>query len=282
VEVDEATVRTLLDAQCPRFAGEPLRLVDEGWDNVTFLLGERHAVRLPRRDAAVALLLNEQRWLPVLAARIPLSVPVPVHLGAPSASFRWPWSVVAWVPGDTAERHRFGAADVALLAETLLALHQPAPEDAPRNLVRGVPLRDRAEVVVGRLDRLARHAGVDVASVDAVWREACSVPASEERRWMHGDLHPRNVVVRDGALAGLIDWGDMNGGDVATDLACTWTLVDGGARRRALLDAYGASAAMAMRALGWAVHMGLMLADSGEPRHVPLGLTTLERVLEDA
>ncbi len=275
-------MRALLEAECPGLAREPLRRLDEGWDNVTFLLGMEHAVRLPRREAGVALLLNEQRWLPVLGPRIPLAVPAPVHAGAPRAPFGWPWSVVAWVPGTTAERHRFRSEDVALLAKALLALHQPAPDDAPTNPFRGVPLPTRNEVVQERLDRLASHPGVDVASVGAVWRDACSVPGAGERRWMHGDLHPRNVVVRGGALVGLIDWGDLNGGDVASDLACAWTLLDEAARRRELLDAYGASEPLAKRALGWAVHMGLSLADSGEPRHIPLGLATLARVLEDA
>lgn len=282
VRVDEATVRALLEGGCPELAREPLRLLDEGWDNVTFRLGERYAVRLPRREAAVALLQHEQRWLPVLGQGLPLEVPVPVHVGAPSAAFKWPWSVVAWVPGDTAERHRFSSADVALLARTLRILHRTAPEDAPKNLVRGVPLRTRDGVVAERLERLTRHPAVDATGVRAVWSEACAVPENGERRWMHGDLHPRNVVIRNGVLAGLIDWGDMNGGDAATDLASAWTLIDRSARRRQLLDAYGASEVVAMRARGWAVHMGLAMADSGEARHVPIGLATLERVLEDA
>src|SRR5262245_19282678 len=112
-------------------------MVDEGWDNFTFLVGQRHAARLPRREAAVAFVVNEQRWLPILAARLPLQVPVPVHVGQPSEMFRWPWSLVDWIPGVTAERHFFHSADTALLAETLLALHQPAPDDAPVNPFRG-------------------------------------------------------------------------------------------------------------------------------------------------
>lgn len=282
VHVDKTTVRALLEGACPRFARAPLRRIDEGWDNVTFRLGNRHAVRLPRREAGVALLLNEQRWLPALAPRLPLPVPVPVHAGPPSPLFRWPWSVVTWVVGRSAERHRFTSADVALLAETLVALHRPCPDDAPVNRMRGVPLVMRNDVVEERLGRLAGHRGVETARVGAVWRDALAAPPAAERRWMHGDLHPRNVVVRDGALAGLIDWGDLNGGDVATDLACVWTLIDGGAERREMLDGYRASDAVAARALGWAVHLGLALVDSGEPRHVPLGVATLERVVADA
>ncbi len=281
VDVDEATVRALLEPVSPALARKPLTRVDEGWDNVTFLVGDRHAVRLPRREAGVALLLNEQRWLPTLAPRLPVAVPSPVHVGAPCTAFHWPWSVVTWVPGVTAERHRFDASDAVLIAETLLALHEPAPAEAPVNPFRGVPLPTRNEAVEVRLGRLAGHPEVDADRLAAVWRDALDAPESPERRWMHGDLHPRNVVVRDGTLVGLIDWGDLNGGDVATDLACAWTLIDGSSARRELLAAYAPSEPLLRRARGWAVHLGLALADAGEARHVPLGVATLRRVARD-
>jgi aminoglycoside phosphotransferase (APT) family kinase protein len=282
ISLEAATVRLLLDAECPRLAGQPIHLVGEGWDSFTFRVGQQHAVRLPRRAAAVALLGNEQRWLPGLALRLPLAVPAPLHAGRPGEWFPWPWSVVNWIPGDTAECHGFSSADTALLAETLVALHQPAPDDAPVNPFRGVPLRSRNNMVGERLSRLAEHPGVDAPRLAAVWRAACGAPAEEERVWVHGDLHPRNVVVRDGALAGLIDWGDLHGGDAATDLACAWLLIDSAPRRREFLNACGAEEALVGRALGWAVSLGLALLDSGEPRHVPLGLATLERVTADA
>ncbi|OYW23209.1 MAG: hypothetical protein B7Z55_03760 [Planctomycetales bacterium 12-60-4] len=282
ISIEEDTVRRLLETQCPDFADQPLRFVDEGWDNVTYLVGERHAVRLPRREAAVALLVNEQRWLPLLATRLPIEVPVPVHAGETSEWFRWPWSIVNWIPGGTAETHEFQSGDAALLAETLVALHQPAPDDAPVNPFRGVPLLTRHEVLESRMHLLQDHPAIDESRLKAIWRDACAAPVATVRAWLHGDLHPRNVVIRDGSLAGLIDWGDLNGGDAATDVACAWMLIDAPLRRREFLQAYGASDAVRWRAMGWAVHIGLGLVDSGEPRHVPLGLATLNRVIADA
>jgi aminoglycoside phosphotransferase (APT) family kinase protein len=282
IEVEAATVRLLLDAEYPGIADRSIRLVDEGWDNFTFLIGQHHAARFPRRAVAVPLLVNEQRWLPLLAPRLPIDVPAPVHVGQPSQRFPWPWSVVNWIAGSTSEDHHFSAADTVLLAETLLALHQPALADAPANPFRGVPLCTKHEVVRERLHRLQQHPGVDTQRLSAIWREACSVPDAEERLWLHGDLHPRNVVVRDGALAGLIDWGDLCGGDPATDVACAWMLIDAAPRRHEFLAAYGAADALVSRAKGWAVQIGLALVDSGEPRHVPLGLATLHRVVADS
>lgn len=274
-------MRELLRAGIPSIAEQEIRLVDQGWDNFTFRVGERYAVRLPRRRLAVELLLNEQRWLPVLSLRIPLEVPVPIHRGQPSELFPWPWSVVQWVGGSTAEGHCFTTADAAILAETLLALHQPAPHDAPVNPFRGVPLRTKDAVVAERLQSLRKHPGIDAERLTAIWRQASGAQDTLQRAWMHGDLHPRNVIVRGGALAGLIDWGDLNGGDVASDVACAWMLIDAAALRQQFLETYGAPGDLISRARGWAIQIGLALVDSGEPRHVPLGLATLNRVVTD-
>lgn len=281
IRVDAATVRYLLKAECPQFADQPIRLVDEGWDNFTFLVGARHAVRLPRRTLAVQLLVNEQRCLPLLAPRLSVEVPVPVHVGKPSDLFPWPWSVVRWIEGLTAENHAFHDDDIALLAETLRQLHQPAPDDAPINSHRGVPIATKRPVFDQRVDRLVRPK-IDVAQLAAVWREACAAPAADKRVWLHGDLHPRNVIVRNGSLVGLIDWGDLSGGDAATDLDCAWLLNLSAPHRRELLAAYGADEALVCRAKGWAILVGLALLESGEPRHTPLGLAALERVIADS
>jgi len=282
IRVDAATVRRLLQFECPSLAEESICLVDEGWDNFMFRVGRQYAVRLPRREAAVALLVNEQHWLPVLAPRLPLETPVPVFVGKPSHLFPWPWSVVNWISGNTAENHCFATRDVSLLAETLVALHHPAPAEAPVNPFRGVPVRAKNGIVEERLNRLEQSHEVESRRVATIWRKACDAPDADQRVWLHGDLHPLNLVVRDGSIVGLLDWGDLNGGDAANDVACAWTLIDTAPLRQEFLEAYGAEKALVSRAKGWAVHIGLALVDSGEPRHVPMGRAALDRVFADA
>jgi aminoglycoside phosphotransferase (APT) family kinase protein len=282
IDLEAATVRRLLEVDCPSLAKLPIWLVDEGWDNFTYRVGNQHAVRLPRRELAVGLIANEQHWLPLLAPRLPLATPVPVYVGKPSKLFPWPWSVVNWIPGCTAENHCFTPDDISVLAETLVALHQPAPEAAPVNPFRGTRVRTKNDVVEERLNRLGQRHQFDGPRLAVVWREVCDAPDAEQRVWLHGDLHPRNVVVRDGSLVGLIDWGDVNGGDPANDMACAWMLIEAKPLRREFLDAYGAEEALVSRAKGWALHIGLALVDSGEPRHVPMGRAALDRVLADA
>lgn len=273
VHVDAALAAALVQARCPEFLDGPPVLVDEGWDNVTFRLGGHHALRLPRREAAVQLLVNEQRWLPKIAAWLSLDVPRSVFHGEPSDLFSWPWSVVRWVDGSTLHDAPLDGSSAAFLARELRSLHRPAADDAPYNPFRGVRLAERNDVVEPRVERLG------VAGLHRLWRDALAVVPSTERVWLHGDLHPRNVVVRNGRLAGLIDWGDLNGGDRSTDLACAWTLFERPARE-VFLGAYAPTEAELVRAAGWAVNFGAGLIDSGEPRHVPLGRDIVRRLTE--
>lgn len=246
VHIDAELVAALLEQQLPHLRSGELTFVDEGWDNVTYRTGSDYAVRIPRRKVAVDLILNEQKWLPIIAPWLPIAVPRPVGIGVPSDLFPWSWSVVEWIPGATADICPLGAEQAPLLARILLSLHRPAPPDAPLNPLRGVPLQERQEVVEERLQRL------DLRELARPWREAIEAPPARENVWLHGDLHARNVLVQDGALAGIIDWGDVTAGDVATDLACAWMLFDSARARAFFLEAYAPSEQVQARAAGWA------------------------------
>ncbi|TQE39572.1 phosphotransferase, partial [Streptomyces ipomoeae] len=140
IEITAELVRDLLRDQHPDLADHPLRLGARGWDNQLWRLGDDLAVRLPwATQSADALLRKEHTWLPALAPRLPLPVPVPQRLGEPSERFPRPWIVTTWVPGSPADRApATRAAEAAdTLAAFLTALHRPAPEGAPAGRDRG-------------------------------------------------------------------------------------------------------------------------------------------------
>jgi len=278
VIVDLDLVRQLLQSQCPALADKPLRYHDEGWDNFTYRLGEQYSVRLPRRQMAVPLVEHEQRWLPEIAARLPIAIPVPVFAGRPTDEYPWPWSVVRWVPGET-PKAPLNRANALRLAEVLALLHQPAPQDAPQNPYRGVPLETRNEFFVERMQSVEAEQAFDTERMSSVWKEALIESPPRDRRWLHGDLHSQNVVLADGHLAGLIDWGDLAAGDVATDLAAAWMLIDAEEIRREFFDRYGADASTQTRARGWALHLGLAFFVIGEGRDREDGREIVRRVL---
>jgi aminoglycoside phosphotransferase (APT) family kinase protein len=282
--VDKALVAALLAAQHPDLARLPLSLLDEGWDNVMFRLGDGLVVRMPRRAASVAMLDREQDWLPVLADSLPLPVPAPVRRGRPGAGYPWPWSVVPWIDGESADLAPPLASEARALGRFLTALHRPAPPGVPRNPVRGVPLSMRREMVEARAARIAAATDVLTPALGHLWEETLAVPIDEEDRWLHGDLHARNVLVSQGRLSGVIDWSDIASGDRATDLAAIWGLFESrGAREDAMDACAGVSEATWMRARGWAFAFGVMLLDSGladHPRHAAMGRDTLRRLAE--
>lgn len=233
--VDVPLVRALLRDQHPDLAGLPLEVVANGWDNVIVRLGALLAVRLPRRAAAATLVEHEQRWLPEIARRVAPVVPVPdpVRTGRPALGYPWSWSVVRWLPGTPAGERAGGVRVAEALAAFLALLHVPAPADAPANPFRGVPLATRSDAV---LTRLATEDVPRAGELAAVWRAAAALPAhTGPPVWVHGDLHPFNVLLERSPsggprLAAVVDFGDVTAGDPAVDLATAWLTLDREAR----------------------------------------------------
>jgi len=271
-EISAELVRDLLRDQHSDLADRPLRLGARGWDNQLWRLGADLAVRLPwATQTADALLRKEHAWLPGLAPHLPLPVPVPQRLGEPSERFPRPWIVTTWVPGEPADRApATRAAEAAdTLAAFLTALHRPAPDGAPAGRGRGGPLAECAEQFAEGFAS-ATELGLlpDPDAVRAVWEDAVAAPDwAGPALWLHGDLHPANVLTADGTFCGVIDFGDLCAGDPACDLAAAWVLLPDGAADR-FFGTYqpAPDAATLRRARGWAVLRaltGILVGDAG-------------------
>jgi aminoglycoside phosphotransferase (APT) family kinase protein len=271
-DITEDLIRDLLREQFPDLADRPLRLGALGWDNQVWRLGDDLAVRLPwATQSADALLRKEHTWLPTLAPHLPQPIPVPQRLGEPSERFPRPWLVTTWVPGEPADRAPVtsGAEAAVALAEFLTALHRPAPDGAPTGRDRGGPLADTAGYFTRELAS-ATELGLirDPDAVRAVWEDAAAAPSwAGPRLWLHGDLHPANILTANGTFCGVIDFGDLFAGDPACDLAAAWTLLpDGAAGLFHAAYRPGPDAATLRRARGWAVLralVGIHVGDAG-------------------
>jgi aminoglycoside phosphotransferase (APT) family kinase protein len=278
VDVDEALVRALLREQHPDLAALAITPLATGWDNVMYRLGDDLTVRLPRRAASAYLVLHEQRWLPELAIDLPLPVPVPMRIGRPGAGYPWPWHVCPWLPGQPIEHQPPDdlTAAAAALGSFLRAIHRPAPTDAPVNPYRGIPLAQRTDRLVDGLDLLGGAA--DRSRVESLWELLVATPPwAGPPVWLHGDVHPLNLLVHDGVLSAVIDFGDLTSGDPASDLAVAWMLFPP-STRRTFLEACGVDPDTWTRGRGWALALGVAMAN-GDDRMAAIGLRSIAAAL---
>lgn len=282
--IDEPLIRTLLHAQAPEFANLPLRRVAAGWDNEMWRLGDEHVVRIPRRAQAEPLIEHEHRWLPRLAATLPVAVPVPVVAGQPTAQHPRRWTVGRWLPGEPLADRPGSAALAGGLADFLAALHQPAPVDAPVNDWRGVDLgarADRVEMAIGVLRR------TETATADQImerWATLIAAPIYDgEPVWVHGDLHPLNLLVDDDTLTAVIDFGDLTSGDPASDLAVAWMAFEPIERHQLQTQLAHVDPATWARAQAWALALGTIVVvnSDDDPLLERVGRTAIRRVLVD-
>jgi aminoglycoside phosphotransferase (APT) family kinase protein len=255
---DAALVRRLVAAQFPQWAElAVVRLGSFGTDNVLYRLGEDMVVRLPRRQLDAVRLEKERVWLPRLAPALPLAVPAPVALGRPGEGYPFEWSVYRWLPGEPAtiapivDLHR-AAGDLARFLAALQAIDATdAPRPGPHNAWRGEPLVARAAATRSAIAKLRGVLDADAAT-DA-WEAALRAPGWQGAPvWIHGDLDARNLLVVDGRLSAVIDFGCLGVGDPACDAMVAWKVLSAETRDafRAALPIDDATWA---RGRGWAL-----------------------------
>ncbi|KQV72094.1 hypothetical protein ASC64_20990 [Nocardioides sp. Root122] len=232
VVIDDETVRRLVDAQLPEWAGLPLRrLPPTGTDNQLFRLGDDLLLRLPRIDWAADSAVQEHEWLPRLAPHLPVPIPAPVALGRPGEGYPWHWTVVPWIEGDNPTPSTFDPAEWAVSLGTFVRACRDVPGmgGPVKTEGRGAPLPS-LDAWVQEWTARADPAEVSRDAVLAVWADALAAPAYDgEARWFHGDLHEGNLLVRDGRLAAVIDWGAAGRGDPAIELNAMWGYLPGSA-----------------------------------------------------
>jgi aminoglycoside phosphotransferase (APT) family kinase protein len=286
ISIDAALVGHLVHSQHSDLASEEIREVAAGFDNSIWRLGTDLVVRLPRRAVAAQLIANELKWLPELSSRLPLNTSTPVRAGRADETYPWPWSISRWiegVPGNEVMSDADGGC-AELLGSFLRSLHRPAPPDAPVNEFRGVALRRYEQSYSQRIEQLGDV--IDASAMSTILESAVAAPAwSRDPIWIHGDLHPANMIYHDGQLVGVVDFGDMCAGDPATDLAGAFMSLSLPAIAR-FFHAYGpVDRATVTRSLGWAVHFGLMFTMLGihdEPTYAPIGARALDNAVRFA
>lgn len=288
--INTALVETLIADQFPQWSGLRVReVLPNGWDNRTFRLGDEMSIRLPSAERYVAQVEKEQRWLPVLARQLPLAIPTPLETGEPSDDYPWRWSVYSWIEGETAVADRIKdmpefARD---LSGFLSALHgidtTGAPSAGQHNFYRGGALSVYDGETRRAIEISKQNSDLDTEAFTDIWDIALSSTWQDLPVWIHGDVSSGNLLVRDGELSAVIDFGGLAVGDPACDLSIAWTMFDDASRRayRERLDLDDATWA---RARGWTLWKALIIISGisdSNAAEAKTSLRTVERILLD-
>ncbi len=260
ISLDPQLAEQLIQSQFPELAGKEIcHQPSKGTDNHIFRIGDDLCARFPKAPWAAGTARRETVALPRFAGA-PIAVPQVYGVGTPSPAYPHTWSVLTWLPGAPLEDSTLRDPQEAArqLADFFLYLrHVPgdkAFQFGPDNNWRGAPLTDRTVPFEAALARLPN---VDPKWATRLWSEALRADTSDAAVWLHGDVHPGNVLITDGHISGVIDWGLCGVGDGACDLLSAWTMFDEAARE-VFRTALGATDADWLRGAGWALSMAVI------------------------
>ena len=231
VRIDAPLVRRLIREQFPEHAClNVTQVLPGGHDNRTFRIGDQLAARLPSAVPYAAHVPVEYEFLPQLAEALPFEIPEPIALGAPGCGYPWRWTLNRWIPGEPASPSNVRGRDRLAqdLGDFLHALHAidtaDAPGPGPANFHRGGDLAVYEDETLGLIERLQPQ--IDAPRAALVWESARRTGWTKAPVWVHGDLAPDNLLLRDGRLCAVIDFGQLAAGDPACDVTIAWTLLD--------------------------------------------------------
>lgn len=272
VAIDEVVVRRLVDQQFPGWKHLRLAPAGHGTDNRMLRLGDWLVVRLPRTPGTAADVAKEQTWLPRLAPHLPLAIPEPVAVGRPGDGYPFSWSIYRWIDGhaldpDTLDYRAGLGRDLARFVRALHSIDfMGARREKSLLSYRGGTFRQLAHSTSQNLAACRSLAGLDLdlAGLESIWTAASELPEPTRPAHLeHTDLKPSNLLVRDGALVGVIDFGGLSVGDPTCEHAATWDLPP--EARRAYADELGLDPSTQLRAKAWAMAIAL----SGVPYYWP-------------
>ncbi len=235
IKITETLVRNLVNKQFPAWSHLPIQAVkNSGWDNRTFHLGTEMLIRMPSSAEYAGSVEKEQVWLPMLARFLPLPIPAPIARGEPDETYPWKWSINRWLPGETALSLPINdlcgfANDLALFLKALQSIDSTGgPIAGSHNFYRGGDLVVYDSETRKAIEDLKNS--IDSRTAREIWEIALSTSWKGQPVWVHGDVSVGNLLLSQGKLSAVIDFGQLAIGDPACDLAIAWTLFEGKSR----------------------------------------------------
>lgn len=286
--IDVPLVQRLIKSQFPRWADLPIKPVEfSGWDNRTFHLGPKMTVRIPSAEFYSQQAEKEQYWLPKLGPHLSFAIPTPLGLGLPSDDYPWHWSVYSWIEGQTVTSERINsmqdfAKDLAkFLVEFRSIDSTGGPVAGEHSFYRGGSLNYYDAQTKEAINKLANK--LDVSLISSMWSEALANPWEKPPVWVHGDIAIGNLLVNQGRLSAVIDFGRLAIGDPACDLVITWTFLDYESRNLFRKEV-GLDDATWVRARAWALWKALIVCaqlTGTNPKDIETSWKVLDKLIND-
>ncbi|OBZ16455.1 aminoglycoside phosphotransferase family protein [Bacillus sp. FJAT-26390] len=256
----------LIKEQFPQWSDLEIKPVKaSGHDNRTFHLGEHMSVRLPSAAHYVPQVEKEQLWLPILSKKLSIPISTPLAKGKPNEEYPYPWSINKWLEGETLTKGNIDGLDqfAKELGTFLIALQSidasAGPLAGKHNFYRGgaIAVYDEESRIA-----IANHADTfNEQLLKEIWELALDSKWALEPVWVHGDIAPGNILINEGKLCAVIDFGILGVGDPSCDAAMAWTFFDDNSRR-IFKDVLNMDEETWNRARGWALWKALITYDA--------------------
>lgn len=284
MEITAELVKELVAEQFPQWKNPDVRPVEKsGHDNRTFHLGEALSVRLPSGKAYEAQVKKESTWLPYLQKHLDYPISAPLAVGRPSRKYPYFWSVNRWIEGrtlleeDSVDREAL-ARDLSAALKKLQRIDcTEGPQGGQHNFYRGCSPTTYHADTVAALNSLRDE--LPVSRLPRIWENSVRPAYQKAAVWVHGDVAPGNILMKNRRFYGLIDFGILGTGDPACDYAMAWTYFDGKSRSIFLENL---DAGMIARARGWALWKALITYKDSDPDFRSSAEHTITEILKEA
>lgn len=283
MEISVEIVKRLIEEQFPEWKELEIRPVEKsGHDNRTFHLGEKMTVRLPSGEGYVPQVKKELRWLPILQKEIDIKITAPIKEGSPSELYPFPWSINNYIEGENASYENIQdlkafAKDLAKFLKDLQKINtMEGPIAGPHNFYRGGSLKVYNKETEEAVKRLRDVLPVD--KLKMIWEKALKSNSQHDGVWIHGDIAQGNLLVKEGKLCGVIDFGIMGVGDESCDYAMAWTFFEEDSRAEFLK---GIDNDTIERAKGWALWKALITYNDNKEEVRDNARKTIKEILKD-
>lgn len=288
IEVKLDTVQNLIKDQFPTWSNLAICPVEQsGWDNRTFHLGDGMVMRFPSAERYANQVEKDYHWLPIIGAAISYDIPSPIAIGKPDHGYPFKWSIFRWIDGTTADTVRnLDLGQFALdLSKFLLELQtlntMAAPQPGSENFYRGDSPRVYHDEMINALEVFPVEFDREIYL--EAWQILSQSTWNKPAVWIHGDLTPTNILVREGRFSAVIDFGQMAVGDPACDYSIAWQFLSKSARA-IFKQSLAIDNATWDRAAAWALWKASIRVSglvTSTPKQLSEAESTLSKIMDD-